>query len=71
MNRVWLLTNACYGTWLPGDARGFVGHVLEHRDGETDGDLRIVYSAVGTEYESGIAGLEATARERMRGLRSV
>jgi len=25
----WLLTWATYGTWLPGDERGFVGNVLE------------------------------------------
>ena len=27
MERYWLLTNTCYGNWLPGDARGFVGRV--------------------------------------------
>ena len=25
MDRYWLLSNTCYGTWLPGKERGFVG----------------------------------------------
>ncbi|MBA4188049.1 MAG: hypothetical protein C0467_08520 [Planctomycetaceae bacterium] len=25
-DRAWLITWTCYGNWLPGDARGFVGH---------------------------------------------
>ena len=29
MDRHWLITWTCYGTWLPGDARGFVGNVRE------------------------------------------
>jgi hypothetical protein len=32
-DRYWLLTNPCYGTWLPGKESGFVGHVWVHRHG--------------------------------------
>jgi hypothetical protein len=29
MDRQWLITWTCYGTWLPGTARGFVGNVRD------------------------------------------
>ncbi len=31
MFRHWLLTSTFYGTWLPGDRRGFVGRVRDAR----------------------------------------
>jgi hypothetical protein len=43
MDRYWLLTNTCYGTWLPGKGSGFVGHVWEHRDGDAKADTRVVH----------------------------
>jgi hypothetical protein len=36
VDRYWLLTNTSYGNWLPGDRRGFVGRVWEHRPSEPD-----------------------------------
>jgi hypothetical protein len=57
MDRYWLLTNTTYGTWLPGDHRGFVGHVLEHRPTELDEDRRIVHTIPGTPCDVGLPGL--------------
>ena len=67
MDRYWLLTNTCYGNWLPGDGRGFFGHVWDHRDEESDEDLRIAHGDVGTEYDADLPGLEAASREIMSG----
>src|SRR5947209_816005 len=33
MDRYWFLTWTTYGTWLPGDARGFVGRVWSADEG--------------------------------------
>jgi hypothetical protein len=33
MDRYWLLTRTTYGTWLPGDVRGFVSRVRDLRRG--------------------------------------
>src|SRR5947209_1222844 len=67
MDRYWLLTNTCYGTWLPGDARGFVGHVWEHRPGEPEKDRRIEHVGPGTPYDEPMPGLEGAARARLSG----
>jgi REP element-mobilizing transposase RayT len=67
MDRYWFLTNTCYGNWLPGDSRGFVGHILEHRPGDPDEDKRVVHSLPGTQYDGEMPGLEVAARERMKG----
>ena len=66
MDRVWFLTNTCYGTRLPGDGRGFVGRVWDHRLEDPDDD-RVVHNRWGTECDAAMAGLEAAARERMSG----
>ena len=34
--RYWLLTSTTYGTWLPGDERGFVGRVWDTRPVQPD-----------------------------------
>src|SRR5688500_9446314 len=59
-SRSWLLTWRTYGTWLPGDERGFVGTVVEAA-GE-----RIIRNVPGTPHESPAAGLEHFARSAMR-----
>lgn len=46
MDRYWLLTWTCYGQWLPGDARGFVGNVREE-----DG-TQISHNVPGTPYDA-------------------
>ena len=67
MDRYWLLTNTCYGTWLPGKAGGFVGHVWEHREGESAADVRVVHNLPGTPCDEQIPGLEEAARRQMKG----
>jgi hypothetical protein len=67
MDRYWLLTNTCYGNWLPGEARGFVGHVWEHRSDDAADDCRVVHDESGSPYDEAMPGLDRTAREQMRG----
>lgn len=61
MDRVWHLTWTTYGTWLPGDERGFVSHV---RDG--DGP-EVKHNTPGTDYDAKQRGLTIAAREQMAG----
>lgn len=46
MDRYWLLTSTTYGTWLPGDSRGFVG---ETRDASW---AKVLHNAPGTPYDA-------------------
>src|SRR5262245_30707795 len=46
MDRYWLLTWTTYGTWLPGDARGFVSDV---RDGPGP---EVRHNTPGTPYDA-------------------
>ena len=61
MDRFWLFTWTTYGTWLPGDVRGFVSNV---RDGP--GRERR-HNKVGTPYDADIPGLRKAALKNMRG----
>ncbi len=61
MDRHWLLTWTCYGTWLPGDARGFVGNVRD-----ADG-THATHNVPGTPYVADVPRLEAWVRQRMTG----
>jgi REP element-mobilizing transposase RayT len=56
MDRYWLLTSTTYGTWLPGDNRGFVSNV---RDG--DGP-EVRHNIPHTAYDADMPGLERSAR---------
>jgi REP element-mobilizing transposase RayT len=58
MDRHWLLTNTCYGTWLPGDDRGFVGRVREHRLLDPVAARRVAHPLPGSDYDKSIPGLE-------------
>ncbi len=64
--RVWLLTWTCYGEWVPGDARGFVGRVRDLRPGEQSSS-RLRHNVVQTQYDRGLSGLARRSRERMNG----
>src|SRR5690349_21441570 len=61
MDRYWLLTWTTYGTWLPGDDRGFVSNV-DQGDGKGD---RL--NQVGSEPAAKIRGLTLMAQETMNG----
>ena len=51
MERYWLLTWTCYGHWLPGDARGFVGNIRD------DDGSQITHNIPGTPYDADIPRL--------------
>jgi REP element-mobilizing transposase RayT len=64
----WLITSTTYGTWLPGDARGFVGRVWESRPSDPTKDaLCTEHDAIDTPYDRAIPGLEVASRDRMKG----
>lgn len=58
MDRYWLLTWTTYGTWLPGDARGFVSDVREGGD-------KVLHNEPGTPYEEGKPGLRRYVAARL------
>lgn len=60
MDRYWFLTWTTYGTWLPGDARGFVGPV-PGPDGRTE-----IHNIPGTPYDADMPVLKQAARERLK-----
>jgi hypothetical protein len=57
VDRYWLLTWTTYGTWLPGDERGFVGAVRQKSD-----DTQTTHSQPGTEYDHERPHLEGFAK---------
>ncbi len=61
MDRYWLLTSTTYGTWLPGDERGFVG------DTRDEAGVKQVHNLPGTPVDSDLPTLEAYARGAMKG----
>jgi REP element-mobilizing transposase RayT len=61
MNRVWLLTWTTYGTWLPGDERGFVSNVRALEGHE------IKHNTPGTPYDAKQRGLAISARAQLKG----
>lgn len=61
MDRHWLLTWTTYGTWLPGDERGFVSNV---RDG-TGPEVR--HNRPGTEPDRNMPGLRKHAERQLDG----
>lgn len=61
MDRYWLLTWTTYGTWLPGDARGFVSNV---RDGPGP---EVRHNLPGTPYDADDARVRRRAQENMVG----
>jgi REP element-mobilizing transposase RayT len=78
----WLLTWTTYGTWLPGDERGFVGFVREEEPADLrqrleasraddaradDASRRVIHNIPGTPYDRDMPGLQRYAREQMRG----
>ncbi len=59
MDRHWLLTWTTYGTWLPGDERGFVSEVNDGKGG------RVIHNLPGTPYDAGWDRLAFDSRERL------
>jgi hypothetical protein len=61
MDRFWLLTWTTYGTWLPGDPRGFVGNVRLADGTQTS------HNIPSTPCDADIPGLGEYVREQMNG----
>ena len=61
MDRFWLLTSTTYGTWLPGDRRGFVGRVRDAM-GAT-----VIHNLPGTPCDEDFPGRVQAARDVMKG----
>src|SRR5207249_1492564 len=59
MDRFWLLTWTTYGSWLPGDARGFVSEVRD----ETG--AKVLHDEPGTAYDADLPPLQAYAASIM------
>lgn len=55
MDRYWLLTSTTYGTWLPGDERGFVSPVPELAGPSKR------HNQPGTEYDENVPGFKNAA----------
>jgi REP element-mobilizing transposase RayT len=60
MDRYWLLTWTTYGTWLPGNRRGFVSNV---RDGPGP---EVRHNIPGTPCDADMPGLEHSARQALK-----
>lgn len=56
MTRRWLLTWTTYGTWLPGDARGFVSPVQD------ESGRQVIHNVHGTPYDADMPRLRAYAQ---------
>lgn len=61
MDRYWLLTWRTYGTWLPGDERGFVDPVFDPNG------KRVIHNIPGTPVDADNPLLRQYSREVMRG----
>jgi len=61
MDRFWLITWTCYGHWLPGDKRGFVGNIRDEDDNQ------VIHNLPGTPYDEDRPRLEAWVRSQMKG----
>ena len=59
--RYWLLTWTCYGQWLPGERRGFVGNVRD-RDAR-----QVIHNIPGTPYDEDMPALKAWVLQQMKG----
>jgi REP element-mobilizing transposase RayT len=64
---IWLLTSTCYGTWLPGDARGSVTRVRDRRPGDRPSSTRILHNQIGEQFEPIRPELRASALAGMKG----
>jgi REP element-mobilizing transposase RayT len=61
MDRYWFLTWRTYGTWLPGDERGFVDPVVDEQG------HRVIHNLPGTRIDADNPHLHKYSQEIMRG----
>jgi REP element-mobilizing transposase RayT len=63
----WLLTFTTYGTWLPGDPRGFVGRVHDQRSDDFNTTSRREHDQINTPYDADLSGLYKASQALMKG----
>ncbi|MSQ95206.1 MAG: hypothetical protein EXR98_11710 [Gemmataceae bacterium] len=63
----WLLTSTFYGQGLPGNPRGSVTNVRDHRRDDPESPVRIEHAQPGDDYEDAMPGLEWAAAEQLKG----
>src|SRR4051794_17216923 len=63
----WLVTSTFYGQWLPGDPRGSVTNVRDRRPTDRNCSHRQEHDRPGDDYEPKIPGLQAAARNQLKG----
>jgi REP element-mobilizing transposase RayT len=61
MDRCWLLTWTTYGTWLPGDIRGFVSNI------PSEAGTEVRHNTPGTPYDADDARVRQRARASLMG----
>jgi REP element-mobilizing transposase RayT len=61
MDRYWLLTWRTYGTWLPGDQRGFVDPILDEEG------KRVIHNTPGTSLDADNRKLREYSQSIMKG----
>ena len=61
LDRHWLLTSTTYGTWLPGECRGFDSPVRD------DDQALVLHNVPGTPDDTDMPALAEHAREKLRG----
>ena len=62
----WLLTNTCYGNWLPGDPRGSVTSVRDLLPDDAPTESRIVHNRVGDPVEIHNPSLYRSAQSKLK-----
>src|SRR5262245_61853135 len=67
MHRHWLLTSTFYGTWLPGDERGFVRRVRAERPHRRPSPFGFVHDIPGTPYDENLPGLKCASAAQLTG----
>jgi hypothetical protein len=60
MDRYWLFTSTTYGTWLPGDSRGFVSNVAD----ESGKGVR--HNELGTPYDADLPELRRFSQGKFK-----
>jgi hypothetical protein len=60
MDRYWLLTSSTYGSWLPGDERGFVCSLRD------ESGQRIIHNVPGTPYDADLPALKQYAEKLLK-----
>jgi REP element-mobilizing transposase RayT len=61
VDRYWLLTWTTYGSWLPGDPRGFVSEQVDASG------TKFIHNTPGTDYDAGNRRLRDAMLQRLKG----